>query len=135
MKTPKYMLALVAASTMMTLPLQAAQARENLACSLVDVVACKTDGECLQGSSRDFDIPNLLIVDFKNKQVKAHSEYADDSVSIIKNMEETEEQLILQGVENHKGWTLAIDRETSSLALTSSGEDLSMMMFGSCTQK
>ena len=49
------------------------------------------------------------------------------------NLEATEKQVILQGVENHRGWTAAIDRQTGRMTLTSPGTDVSFMIFGACT--
>lgn len=111
----------------------AADEPDKLLCSLVDVVACTERGPCLEGSSIDFDVPSLLIIDFEKRQITGHSEGGSDAVSSIRNREKTEEQLILQGVENHRGWSLAIDLDDYSMALTTSGARLNMMMFGSCT--
>lgn len=134
MKPSKLVLGMAMAfSSLFAAQLSAAEARKDMVCSLVDVVGCKSDGTCLQGSSREFDIPDLLVIDFNKKEVRAHKEANDDTVSLIKNYEETDQQLIFQGIENHQGWTLAVDRENSSLALTSVGEDINLMVFGSCT--
>lgn len=111
----------------------AAEGAGRLLCALVDVVACTENGPCLQGSTIDFDVPSLLVIDFDKGEITGHKESGSDAVSPIRNHEKTEKQIILQGVENHRGWTLAIDREDYSMALTSSGSDINMMMFGSCT--
>lgn len=116
-------------------PLSAAtDGSSNLICSVIDVVGCADNGACLEGSSRDFNLPGLLVIDFGKKQVRAHSDAGIDAVSPIKNQEKTEQQLILQGVENHRGWTLSVDRLDGSLALSSSGSDINMMVFGTCAK-
>lgn len=111
----------------------AADTHDNLHCALVDVVACNDGGLCLKGSSRDFDLPEVLVIDLAKEQVRGHESSGIEEVSPIRNSENTGKQLILQGVENHRGWTIAVDQSDKSMALTSSGSDINMMIFGSCT--
>jgi hypothetical protein len=107
--------------------------RTNLVCAVMDVVACTKGPSCLQGSAQTFDLPVFLFIDFKGKIVRAVDEEGDNSVSPIKNSEKTESQMILQGVENHRGWSAAIDRQSGHLELSSSGADLSFILTGACT--
>jgi hypothetical protein len=43
--------------------------------------------------------------------------------------------LILQGVENGKGWTLSINETTGKMVLTVSGDEEGFVAFGVCTQR
>ncbi len=74
-----------------------------------------------------------MFVDFDKRQVRATDEAGHKEISPIKNMEQTEKQMILQGVENHRGWSASIDRQTGRMIVTSSGADVSFMIFGACT--
>ena len=107
--------------------------RTNLTCAVMDVVACTEGPTCLQGSSKTFDLPVFLFVDFKAKVVRGTNEGGGKKVSSVENSETTEQQILLQGVENHRGWSLAIDRRTGQLNLSSSGADVSFMVSGACT--
>jgi len=109
------------------------EARGKILCAAHHVVGCVETGECLQGRARDFDLPGFLLVDFERKQVTGRKVSGEDDVSPIRNTETTEKQLILQGVENHSGWTIAIDRSDYSMSLTISSRELNVMMFGECT--
>ena len=107
--------------------------RSNLVCAVMDVVACTEGPACLQGSSKTFDLPVFIFVDFKANVVRGTDDSGGKEVSPIKNSETTETQILLQGVEDHRGWSLAIDRRTGHLALSSSGADVSFMLMGACT--
>ena len=113
--------------------LVSAETSGNLLCALVDVVACDDEELCLKGSSRDFDLPEVLVIDLAKEQVRGHEGSGIEEVSPIRNSENTGKQLILQGVEDHRGWTIAVDHSDKSMALTSSGSGVNLMIFGSCT--
>ena len=105
----------------------------NLVCAAIDVVGCVNGPGCLEGQARDFELPQFMFVDFQQKLVRATAESGRKEVSPIKNFEQTEKQVILQGVENHRGWSAAIDRQTGKMTVTSAGPDVSFMIFGACT--
>jgi hypothetical protein len=105
----------------------------NIVCAAIDVVACVDGQGCVEDGARAFDLPQFLFVDFTKKLVRGTEEGGHQETSPIMNMEATEKQVILQGVENHHGWTAAIDRQTGRMTLSSAGADVSFMIFGACT--
>ncbi len=105
----------------------------NLVCAAIDVVGCMNGPGCMEGQARTFALPQFMFVDFENKRVRTTAESGHNAVSPIKNSETTERQMILQGVENHRGWSAAIDRQTGKMIVTSAGPDVSFMVFGACT--
>jgi hypothetical protein len=107
--------------------------KANLVCAAIDVVGCTNGPGCVEGRASDFDLPQFMVVDFENKLVRATAESGHKEVSPIRNSEQTEKQIILQGVENHRGWSAAIDRQSGKMIVTSSGADVSFMIFGACT--
>lgn len=105
----------------------------NLVCAALDVVGCVDGAQCLQGRAHTFDLPEFLVVDFKQKVLRATEESGIEEESPIKNQERTDEKLILQGMENHQGWSAAIDRKNGAITVVSAGKDVSLMIFGACT--
>ena len=105
----------------------------NLVCAAIDVVGCVDGSGCVEGQARTFELPGFMFVDFVKKLIRATKESGQKEVSPIKNFEQTEKQVILQGVENHRGWSAAIDRQTGRMTVTSAGSDVSFMIFGACT--
>lgn len=105
----------------------------NLVCASIDVVGCTDGPVCLQAHAHEFELPEFVFVDFAGKVIRATDDSGHKEVSPIKSTESTDKQIILQGFENHRGWTLAVDRNTGRMTITSTGPDVSFMIFGACT--
>jgi len=109
--------------------------KANLVCAAVDVIACTNGPGCREGSANSFELPQFMFVDFKKQQIHATDETGLDVVSPIRNSEITEQRIILQGTENHRGWSASIDKANGKMTVTSSGPDVSFMVFGACTTR
>jgi hypothetical protein len=107
--------------------------KTDLVCASVDVVAC-TKGNCLQGQAHTFDMPSFMFIDVKQKLVRAQEQESDKIESPIKNFEITDEAIILQGFENHRSWSLGIERATGAMTMSSTGAAVSFIVFGNCTE-
>jgi hypothetical protein len=107
--------------------------KSNVICSTVNVTACTSEGVCLQGQAQTFDMPAFMIIDVKKKVVRATADSGRNESSPISAKEITEKTVILQGFENHRGWTMAIDRTDGSLNLSSTGPEVNFMITGNCT--
>ena len=105
----------------------------SLICATIEVVACMNGTNCTRGQARKFDLPEFMTVDFKKKII--HVTYdggSTEAESPIKNFEISGTQLILQGIENNHGWTMAIHRDSGRMSLSAVGDELSYSMFGAC---
>jgi len=105
----------------------------NITCAVLDVVGC-AEGACLQGSASSFDLPAFIILDAKKKHLRAayESEHKD-LVSPVKNIERNGTHLILQGVENNRGWDIAINTNSGKMRGAGVGDNVSFLVFGACT--
>lgn len=104
----------------------------NLICAAMDITACVDGVTCAKGQARTFDMPEFLTVNFKKKSI--HADYDGDKTadSPFKHFQSTDSQLIIQGVENDHGWTMAISKETGRMSVASVGEEVSFTIFGAC---
>ena len=109
--------------------------KANLVCAAVDVIACANTHGCREGSANSFDLPQFMFVDFKKQQIHATDETGLNVVSEIKSSEITEQQIVLQGIENHRGWSATIDKANGQMTVTSTGSGVSFMVFGACTNR
>jgi hypothetical protein len=107
--------------------------KTNLICATTHVVGCIDGGTCLEGPARTFDLPDFMLIDFAERVVKLTRESGDDSESPIRVIETTGTQLVLQGIENGHGWSMAIHRDHGRMSTVAVGEDLSFSIFGTCT--
>jgi hypothetical protein len=105
----------------------------NLICAAFDVMACLDGGHCSRGEARSFDMPEFMNVDFKKNEVLAtYDGGVKTATSPIKNSEISGNQLILQGIENNHGWSIAIHRESGRMNLSAVGDQVSFSIFGAC---
>jgi hypothetical protein len=65
--------------------------------------------------------------------VRAKDDTGKKKVSPIKNLEKTDKQLIIPGVENDHGWSGTIDRQSGNVNFAAVGPEASFMLFGACT--
>ena len=105
----------------------------NVVCAALDVVSC-AEGSCMQGQAHTFDLPTFLFVDKDRKVIHAKNSKGKEVASPIDNYEITDEAVILQGFENHRGWTVGIDRKSGKMSMSSTGADVSFIVFGDCTE-
>jgi hypothetical protein len=107
--------------------------KQNLVCASQSVTACVDGPTCLQGSASTFELPAFMFLDFKNKDIRAVDEDGSTVVSPITTHEATEQSLIMQGYENHRGWTMAVDRMDGRFTLSATGPEVNFMIMGACT--
>jgi len=108
-------------------------ASKDVICAVFDVVACGEDSVCLQGRASSFDLPEFVVVDAKRQVLRGSQATEKGPASTIKNREIDGKEVILQGVENGRGWNVAIDTTTGKMSASLVGDAVSFLAFGACT--
>ena len=103
-----------------------------LLCAVIQAIECMPDGECLRGEAESIDMPSFLKIDFKNKAISGTLEDGTVRTTEIKGMEQMEGNLILQGVQNGKGWNMVISETTGKATITASDNQAGFVVFGAC---
>lgn len=106
---------------------------QDIVCAVMDVVGCLEDGGCVEGSAREFELPEFLIMDSSEKVIRSAHESGEQAVSPIGNMQKDGEHFIMQGVENGRGWDVAINTKTGRMSASAVGDGVSFLAFGACT--
>ena len=114
-------------------PAEGLDGASNFVCAATHVVACLEDDTCLQGNAKTFDLPGLLVLDTKNKVLHTTRESGIKAESPVKNMELNGELLFVQGVENSRGWDIAINTKTGNMSAAGVGDSVSFLVNGTCT--
>ncbi len=102
-----------------------------LLCAPATVFECGRSGECARQASATAELPAFLTVDV-NKRVVGALDKAGRT-SPIRNVERTDGQLVVQGGQNGRGWSLIVSEETGAMSATVSGSDFGFVIFGACT--
>lgn len=105
----------------------------NIVCAVNNVVACVDEHECVQGNTKSFDLPEIIILDADKKFVRAAYESGHKATSSIKSLEINGEHLILQGAEEGRGWNMAVNTKTGKMNASVVGDSLGFLLFGRCT--
>jgi hypothetical protein len=105
----------------------------DIVCSVKDVVGCVEGAGCMQGRADSFDLPSFFVLDAKKKVMRGSYESGNEAVSPVKNMERNGNHLVLQGVENSRGWDIAINAKTGLMSAAVVGDAISFLVFGACT--
>ena len=103
-----------------------------LLCAVIQTIECTPDGECLRGEAESIDMPSFLKIDFKKKTISGTLEDGTVRTTEIKGMEQMEGNLILQGVQNGKGWNMVIAETTGKTTITASDNQVGFVVFGAC---
>jgi hypothetical protein len=107
--------------------------KENLVCATRHVMACMDEANCMRGSAKTFDVPAFMFVDLKTNQLRGVDDDGSTVASTSQGKDITPLAVILQGFENHTGWTVAIDRANGDFTLSLTSAEISFMIMGSCT--
>jgi hypothetical protein len=106
---------------------------EPLICATVETHDCQPGGECIKGLAADVNVPQFIRLDFATGVAKTTDGDGEERLAHFRTPENESGRLILQGVQNGLGWSMTIVKDTGGMALTVSGEELAMVIFGACT--
>lgn len=107
--------------------------KKDLVCASQDVMACVDGPVCMQGNTTTFELPAFMFINVKSRAIRAVEEDGTEVTSPVKTHEITDESVIMQGYENHRGWTMAVDRIDGTFTLSATGPDVNFMIMGACT--
>ena len=106
----------------------------SMLCSVRDVVDCSAQGECIAATPEEVDVPAFFKVDFAAKQISAVGEENIPRTSPIKNFEQNQGRIIIQGAENGRAWSLVLSEDNGEMSATVSEENYGLVLFGVCVE-
>lgn len=104
-----------------------------LLCAVIDAIECGADGNCVMGSAERQNLPQFIQISVKDKIIKATRGSQIKRVSKIKQIDHGGGKLILQGIEDGRGWNIVVSEETGKLSATVAGDQIGFIVFGACT--
>ena len=88
------------------------------------------DAECKRRAAASVNLPQFLNVDVKALKVYAEPEGRQ---SPVRNVEHLNGNLIVQGGQDGRGWTMTVSEETGKMSATVSSGSEGFVVFGACT--
>jgi hypothetical protein len=104
-----------------------------LICSVIEVFECSLEQDCIEGTVESMNIPQFVRIDFAMNKISTTEEIKEKRESPINNFDRADGMLILQGIQNGRGWSMVIAEETGKMTATASGGGGGFVIFGACT--
>ena len=102
-----------------------------LLCVPITVTECGPDGDCVRVTATKVNLPQFLKVDLKVRTVSGTEETGRSSP--VRNVEHLDGNLIIQGGQGGRGWSMAIAEATGKMSAAISSESEGFLVFGTCT--
>jgi hypothetical protein len=102
-------------------------------CTTISATSCDPELGCETGSASHIDVPQFFRVDVKGKKIRGTRPSGNAIETKIVSTENQDGKLILQGVENGRGWSLLVDEQTGTMTIAVAGRSVSFVVFGACT--
>ncbi len=105
----------------------------TLLCTTVQTTVCFDEGECTTGPPWRWNIPQFIIVDLEQKQLRTTEASTENRVTPIKNLERSDGQIILQGVERQRAFSFVIHESSGEASFAVALDGVAVAAFGACT--
>jgi len=122
--------ALVGASTLIAEPITGAT---RVLCSTANLGVCVDTGECEVGPAWTLDVPEFMEIDLAKKTLSSTAASGRNRVSQASNMTRAGGSIVLQGVENGRAYSIAIEESSGRMTAAVVREWLGVVVFGQCT--
>lgn len=97
-------------------------------CAPVEALDCAPRAACDKSTREEIGAPTFLRIDFAGKTLVGPKRTA--SIELI---EQTEEQILLQGTELGYAWTVVLDVTTGRIVSSLVNREGAVALFGACT--
>jgi hypothetical protein len=106
---------------------------EEIICTAVQATVCYFDGECKIGAPWNWNIPQFIEIDFKEKLLRTTRASGENRQTPFKNLEREAGLIFLQGVERGRAFSFAIEEDTGLASIAVARDGVTVSVFGACT--
>jgi len=131
-----WMVLALPAALLLALPSAAAAQLDGskvMVCGWTESFDCDADMNCTSGEASDIDVPELIRIDVTKKTITSLTTDRRGEETQIERVKTVGNRLILQGVEGARGWSLVVDSDDGSAALSAAGDEVAFVVFGECS--
>jgi hypothetical protein len=104
-----------------------------LICALIEVMDCEPGADCQRGAPESVNLPQFIKLNFTEKMLSTTEAAQRQRSTPIKNIEQFDSSMILQGVEGGRAWSMIIAKETGKMSGTIADDQVGFVVFGACT--
>ena len=100
-------------------------------CAVTEVLECYENEGCSSETTEATLAPEFLRFDIKKKTVVAQTD-AEPRTSTMQYGGLAGDVLIIQGIEDFRGWTVSIVTKTGEMSASVAGDEIAFVLFGNC---
>jgi hypothetical protein len=104
-----------------------------LLCAVIEVLECEAGAGCHRGDAESVNLPPFVKIDVPRKVLGTTEAAVVQRMTPIRHVEQLDGQLILQGGENGRAWSLTIAQDTGKITATITDDQVGFVIFGVCT--
>ena len=101
-------------------------------CVPSEELECVSHEKCRRDVIESLHLPQFIKVDFAAKEMSGTWE-GQQETAVIGNSRRSDGRVILQGMQQGRGWSMVIVEETGHMTLSVAGDDVAFIVFGPCT--
>lgn len=105
----------------------------DLLCTSVQATVCGTDGDCEIGPPWNWDIPQFIEIDLDDKMLRSTKASGENRETAIKNMQQTDGILFLQGIQRGRAFSFVIEESSGMMSTAIAADGRTISVFGACT--
>jgi len=102
-------------------------------CAVLRTVECGVSEECKTGSAESINVPQFLRIDLGKRRMTGIRPSGEQAATMAQTLEDMNDSLILQGIEEGRGWTAVIDKVSGKMVASAAGSQAGFLVFGACT--
>jgi hypothetical protein len=102
-------------------------------CAVLRTVECGVGEKCTSGSAESINVPQFLRIDLGRRRMTGLRPSGEQAATTAHTLEDMSNSLILQGIEEGRGWTAVIDKISGKLVASAAGSQAGFLVFGACT--
>jgi hypothetical protein len=106
-----------------------------LLCAVTSTASCDAQGECIEGPANAVNLPVFVTIDVPSKIAQSTRAGGEKRTSEISSVQKGEGALVLLGVDQGAGWSVAIGESSGKMTLAVSGDGVGYLAMGTCTPK
>ncbi len=112
---------------------QGVNGADPLICAVIETEICEAGAVCEEGDAQALNVPSFVRISLADGKINGTRPNGETLDTLIGSTTRDAGQLLLQGVENGRGWSMAITEATGRMVLSAAGEDVAFVVFGACT--
>lgn len=105
----------------------------RMVCATAEVVACAEGGDCMTILPWEIDVPQFVVVDTRKKSIATTKASGENRSTPIQTLFRADAQIILQGIEQGRAFSIVIDEATGLLSAAVARDGFTISVFGACT--